>query len=178
MVRHRKKVAELERTAYHEAGHAVMANILRRRFHFITIDPEKLDENTEGLVKMVHSNKLLETIEFGGFDSQTLTEKQIKITLGGEVACELLVGSKSRHLSQDVQVSLHLAQSQCGNAEEADAYLNWLWLSVRNRLRLQHNWVCVQAVAKALMKHKTLSYRTAREIIRNARDKYSSQFMP
>jgi len=178
MVKRRNKVTELERTAYHEAGHAFMAYDLRRKFHFITIDPEKLDKNTEGMVKMVRSNKLFEAIEFGDFDSRTLTEKQIKITLGGEVACGLLVGPKSCHLSQDAQVSMHLAQSQCGNAEEADAYLNWLWLSVRNQLRLPHNWACVQALAKALMKHKTLSYRKAREIIRTARDKYSSQFMP
>jgi len=168
IVKRRKKVTELERTAYHEAGHAVMAYVLRRRFHFITIDPQKLDENTGGLVRLVHSSKLSKSVNWGGFADRAQIERQISLTLGGEAACELLVGPKSWHLSQDAEVCVRLAQLQCGDEEEANAYLNWLWLSVRNQLNLPHNWVCVRAVAKALMKQKTLSYREAREIIQTA----------
>jgi len=175
MAKHRKKATELERTAYHEAGHAVMACILHRRFHFITIDPEKLDENTGGLVGLVHSSKLLKSVNCGGFDDRAQIERHISLTLGGEAACELLVGSKNWHLSQDdAQVCMRLAQLQCGDEEEANAYLNWLCLSVRNELKLPHNWVCVCAVAKALLEHKTLSYRKAREIIKVAHDEYNS----
>lgn len=171
MVKRRKKVTELERIAYHEAGHVVMAYVLRQKFHFITIDPEKLDENTGGLVRLVHSNKHLETIKFGGFGSWALTEKQIKITLGGEVASGLFVGRKSWKLAEDdVQACLSLTEKQCGDEEEANAYLNWLLLSVRNELNLPDNWVRVRAVAEALMEKKTLNYRKAREIIRTAKD--------
>ena len=52
MAKRLKKTTELEEIAYHEAGHAVMAYLLRRRFHSITIDPKKLDENTGGLVRL------------------------------------------------------------------------------------------------------------------------------
>ena len=171
MVKRQNKVTELERTAYHEAGHAVMAYILQQKFRFITIDPEKLDENTGGLVKLEHSRKHLETIKFGGLHDRALIEKQIKVTLGGEVACGLFVGRKSWELSEDdAQACLSLADSQCGDAEESDAYLNWLLLSVRNELNLPYNWVRVRAVAEALMKEKTLSYRKAREIIQTAKE--------
>lgn len=172
MAKRRKKATELERHAYHEAGHAVMAYILRRRFHSVTIDPEKLDENTGGLVQLVHSRKLSETVNFGSYGGdRVLVENQIKITLGGEVACGLFVGRQNWEIAEnDIQACLSLAGSQCGDDEEAYAYLNWLLLSVRNELNLPHNWSRVCAVAKALMKQKTLSYRKAREIIQNAKD--------
>jgi ATP-dependent Zn protease len=174
MVKCSKKVTELKRTAYHEAGHAVMAYLLRRKFHFITIDHEKLDENTGGLVRLVHSSKLLKSVNCGGFGDRAQIERHISLALGGVAACELLVGPKSWHLSEDAEVCVRLAQSQCGDEEEADAYLHWLSLSVRNQLKLRHNWVCVCAVAKALMEQKTLSYRKTRKIIQTASDKYKS----
>jgi hypothetical protein len=172
MVKRRKKVTELERNAYHEAGHAVMAYILQRRFHFITIDPDKLDENTGGLFQLSYSSKLSDNIKFGISDSRALIEKQIKITLAGAVACGLFVGREKWKLSEDDGTTcFRLADTQCGDAEEADAYLTWLRLGVRNELNLPHNWARVRAVAEALMKHKTLSYRKAREIIQTAKDK-------
>lgn len=176
MVKRRKNVTELKRTAYHEAGHVVMAYILHKRFHFITIDPKKLDENTGGLVLLADSNKLLNNINMGFYVSRTAIERQIKITLGGEVACGLFVGHENWKLSgDDAIVCFRIANSQCGDEEESEAYLNWLLLSVRNELSLPHNWVCVCAVAKALMKQQTLSYRKTREIIKSAYDKYISQ---
>lgn len=173
MVKQRKKATELERIAYHEAGHAVMAYILRRRFHSITIDPEKLDDNTGGLVRLVHSNKLSRTIYTG---CCIQIERQIRIILAGEVACGLFIGQKNWDISQDdAQISFRLAGLQCGCEVEANAYLEWLLLSVQNHLKLPHNWICVCVLAKELMQQKTLSYRKAREIIKSAHDKYILQ---
>jgi len=172
MVKRQKKVTDLVRSAYHEAGHAVMAYLLRQRFCSITIDPEKLDENIGGLIRLVHSRKQLKTIKFGGLGAQALVEKQIKLTLGGEVACGLFVGRKNWKLAEDdIQACLSLVYRLYDDDEEAFAYLNWLLLSVRNELNLPDNWGCVCAVAEALMKQKTISYRKAREIIRTAQDK-------
>ena len=124
---------------------------------------------------MVHSKKLASEINVGNLAQ---IERQIRIVLGGEVACGLFVGRKNWHLSQeDAQACLRLADSQCGSEEEANAYLEWLLLSVQNHLKLPHNWVCVCAVANALMKQKTLSYHKAREIIQTAQNKYISQPM-
>jgi ATP-dependent Zn protease len=172
MAKCRKKATELERHAYHEAGHAVMAYILKRRFHFITIDPEKLDKNTGGLVQLAHSQKLQKSLNGGGFDdNRPILEKQIKITLAAEVACGLLVGRIDWKIAEkDIQDCLSLTGSLCGDDEETYAYLNWLLLSVRNELQLPYNWARVYAVAQALMQQKTLSYHKAREIIQNAKE--------
>jgi ATP-dependent Zn protease len=172
MIKSPQKITELERTAYHEAGHAVMAYLLKRKFHFITIDPKRLDGNTGGLVQLVHAPKLSKNLNCGGPNNRALTEKQIKILLSGEVAYGLFAGRKNwERSSDDVQACLGLADSQCGDEEESSAYLNWLLLSVRNELHLPHNWICVRALAEVLMKKKTISYAKTREIIQIEQNK-------
>jgi hypothetical protein len=41
-----------------------------RRFHFITIDPEKLDKNTGELVQLIHSQKPQKSLDGGEFDDK------------------------------------------------------------------------------------------------------------
>jgi len=45
------KKREIEKTAYHEAGHAVMSVDMRCPFQCVTIDKKELDENCLGQVK-------------------------------------------------------------------------------------------------------------------------------
>lgn len=40
-------------TAYHEAGHAVMSYLLRRRFRYVTIDKKDLSEDQRGFLSSV-----------------------------------------------------------------------------------------------------------------------------
>ena len=173
MTKQLKKTTELEEIAYHEAGHAVMAYLLRRRFHSITIDPKKLDENTGGLVRLVHSKKLINSLNAGGYSTEI--EQHIRITLAGEVSSGIFSGQRKWDPSQsDVESSFRLAQMQCGCEKEANAYIEWLILSIQNHLKMTQNWLCVCAVAQALLKHKTLGCRKAREIIKAAYDEYIS----
>ena len=125
---------------------------------------------------MAHPRKLLEAVNFGGYGGdRALIENQIKISLGGEVACGLFVGRQNwESAEKDIQTCFSLSVSQCGDDEEANAYINWLLLSVRNELNLPHNWARVCAVAKALIQKKTLGYHKVRKIIQDAKDEYIS----
>lgn len=173
MTKQLKRITELEEIAYHEAGHAVMAYLLRRRFHSITIDPEKLDEATGGLVRLVHSKKLNNSLNTYGYSKEI--EQHIRITLAGEASSGIFSGQEKWSLSQtDIGTSFRLIQNYCCSClNETDAYINWLMLSVKNDLKLPQNWCLVCAVAQALLEHKTLSYRKARETIIAAHDEYN-----
>jgi len=172
MTKQLKKTTELEEIAYHEAGHAVMAYLLHRRFHSITIDPEKLDEGTGGLVCLVRSRSLIKSLDAGGYSTEM--EKHIRITLAGEVSSGIFSGQEKWDKSQiDIGASFKLVQDQCYYLKEADAYINWLLLSVQNDLKLPQNWCCVCAMAQALLDHKTINYRKARETIKAAYDEYN-----
>ena len=167
MAKKRKKPTVEERAAYHEAGHVIMAYLLRRRFRFATIDQNELDKETKGLVRLAKLNRpwedicLLDTNE-----SRAKIEREIKVTLGGEVAEALLVGRRNwLGAKDDIKNCINFCTSQSGSFEEAEAYLRWLWLGVQNNLKLREHWAYVQAVAKALLEHRRISYHKARTII-------------
>ena len=174
MTKQPKKITGLEEIAYHEAGHAVMAHLLHRKFHYITVDSNKLDDDTGGLFRLVHSKKLINSLNIHGYTKEI--ERQIRITLAGEVSGGIFSGQEKWNMSQtDIGTSFRLVQNSCSSClNEVDAYINWLMLSVRNSLKLPQNWCLVCAVAQALLEHKTLSYRKARETIKAAYDEYNS----
>jgi len=172
--RSRKKLAAEERAAYHEAGHVVMAYLLRRRFRYVTIDQNELDEETKGLVRLAKLNRPWEDIcLLSTEESRAKIEREIKVTLGGEVAEVLFVG---RHnwpgARDDIKNCINFCTSQSGSFEEAEAYLRWLWLGAQNNLKLSEHWAYVQAIAKALLEHRRISYHKARTIIAEVKSKY------
>ena len=63
-----------------------------------------------------------------------------------------------------------MALRRCGSTEERNAYLKWLSIRVQKTLQNPQEWVAVEALAKALLKRKTLSLWKARKIIREAQD--------
>lgn len=157
---------EIERTAYHEAGHAVAAHLLEVPFEYITI---KVDEERGSLGSMLR-------VEKEGFkpevdaDDETLRnviEARAMVCMAGPEAEKSFAGeyddvgaTSDRHFAAD-----WVSRATCGDAKEEDAYLNWLTNRVRSRLSKHCEWKFVQAVAKALLEHETLSAKRVREII-------------
>lgn len=155
MAKKTAKLTDLERIAYHESGHAVMAYLFHRRFHSITIDSSKLDESTGGLVRLVHSQKLVDSLNAGDYSREI--EKHIRIILAGEVSNGIISGQEEWDLSHsDIETSFRLASFQCGCEKEVKAYIDWLLISVYNHLKLPFNWGCVCGLAKGLMQQKPL----------------------
>jgi hypothetical protein len=170
MTKNSKKPTAVERAAYHEAGHAVMAYLSRRRFCYVTIDQNELDEVTRGFVRVSRLKSSWNDICCsGGSQARATIEREIKITIAGEAAEALLAGRNNWvGAKQDIEKCYDFCGSQCGSMEESDAYLKWLWLRVQNKLKLPLNWACVQALAGALLKHRRIGYPKACAIIEQA----------
>lgn len=158
----------LECTAYHEAGHAFTAYQLRRPFRYVTIEPAG---DSLGTVWFQRFNKQI-NLEYE-IDLRTTRKLQrdIEIALAGPEAAAILSGRRSRVSAySDDYYAAKLAHYVCGTDEEAGAYLAWLRIKARDRLKLVPNWSMVRGLAKALLKQKRISAPKAREIMWAARE--------
>jgi hypothetical protein len=164
-----KITKKLESTAYHEAGHAVMAYHVRRRFKYVTIEQE---EDSLGHILLSRWPKGIEP----GIDSGARVENYLKnsilIDLAGHAAERLFKGRNNWVGSrQDVQTAVEFADYVCGSNEESQAYVKWLFIKARNIIRLEPYWDSIKALAKELLIKKKIGYMAARKIIKDASEK-------
>ena len=54
----------------------------------------------------------------------------------------------------------------CVSSEETSAYLNWLWVRMKNQIQLPLNWAMVEALANMLLEHKELDGPVSRAVFR------------
>ena len=99
-----------------------------------------------------------------------LLERSIMVSLAG---CAAEAIKRGRHnysgAASDMQQASDLALHVSGDGEEASAYVKWLWVRTRNRLKQPLVWKSVAAVAETLLEEKTLGAKRIREIVRQAR---------
>jgi len=121
----RPTVAEL--SAYHEAGHIVMAYVLRRRFHYATIDPSEFNKNMSGrtFLKPIKTLSLEGILDYSFARIQNSIEREVKIALAGEAAEGLLLGRNDWiSAKKDIWHCYELCNFQCASREQYEAYLN------------------------------------------------------
>jgi hypothetical protein len=143
-------------TAHHEAGHAVAAVTFRRSLREVSIEP---DGHSLGRVEQrprpVHQP---EHGEVPAWVRRTVNA-DIVVAWAGPLAEERLVGSYDHvHAEHDLDRMFdHAMVVTLGHTQEALAYVEWLrWRTVR----LLHEpgfWPQVEAVAAALLEHRTLT---------------------
>ena len=173
----RQTAAEL--SAYHEAGHVVMAYLLKRQFRCATIDPRELDKEMSGctFLKPLKTLSLEGILDYSFARIRNSIEREVKIALAGEAAESMLLGRNDWiSAKKDIRHCYDLCNFQCASREQYEAYIQWLWLCVRDLLKLPYNWICVQAVGLTLLKHRRIGYRKARAIIAEARANYYKRF--
>lgn len=165
----RRRLKKLERTAYHEAGHAVAAYCLKRSFNYVSILG---DADSLGKVETRH----MRNFDLDGDLSQRtehLVRREIVLKLAGPLAVELAAG-KTGHWdgflggAYDIPAAFELAQSVAGSVEESDGFIHWLWEYTRNLLALPFNWAAVEALAATLLRDGRVSYPRARAVIKHA----------
>lgn len=167
--RHHTKI---ERTAYHEAGHAVMSYLLGRRFRHVTIIPSK---DAHGHI--AHRPWLAQTYQdiettrdrLGDHRIRMRLEREIIISLVGFIADEHFSGKRDYVGARgDSEMATHLAIRLCDSGPSAKAYLHWLVIRAREAITNELNWKGVEALAAALLQRKRIKGREAWFIIEEA----------
>ena len=159
----------IERTAYHEAGHATASFVLGVKFRLVTIVP---DEESETLGRMLgRPFRIKPDIELTARGEQIIRE-ECTILLSGAIA-EKHYSRRYSHTTanSDYSKAAQLASYMCGSTAEVLAYLKWIWTAAENRIHAPHNWPMVCALAQTLLESKTLLYNPAVEVMLQARDK-------
>ncbi len=160
---------KLKKTAYHEAGHAVAAFALSKRFKKVSIIPSPTEDSLGRLLGCDWDSKLNPEFDEGA-RLRHLVEAQIIIFLAGPVAEAKLTG-RYNHVgaSKDYHGAVFYASYVTGSSEETSAYINWLLERTKNILSTYH-WDAVELLADELIKRREISYTATRKIIRKGLD--------
>ena len=164
----KRRLSQLQRTAYHEAGHAVAACVMRHRFTRVTIEPE---EDTLGKVNCARVPTYAPDVD-RETSTRVQTEKRVIVYLAGLIAEQTAAGCAFRGpglSGDDLQKAYSYAGHMCGDDAETEAYVAWLWERTRLLVTFEPNWTVVEALASELMKRKTIGERAARSIMGEAR---------
>jgi hypothetical protein len=160
----RRKPARIQRTAYHEAGHAVAAYLRHWRFTGISIVP---DRYTLGRCFFSQREIVLRTSRMR--ETRARLETLIVISLAGPAAERLISGRTNRRGAlDDVREAEAYASCVAGSEEELRAYMQWLWEFTNNLIGAEPHWSAVKALAAELVARGQVGERRAREVIRDA----------
>lgn len=151
----RKKVrSRLHKTAYHEAGHAVYAALLRMDFTKATIIPD-LENHSLGHVDVKQ--------DYGETDfyylEENLPEQMIKLSMAGAVCTGMVTGKYNWvGASSDSDLAIDHAFSTVLELDLEVFPMQRLWDETVEFFEDDHNWSRVEITAKALLKKKELSF--------------------
>jgi hypothetical protein len=158
---------EIERTAYHEAGHAVASCHLHVAFSYITIIPE---EDHLGHVKHPKLNNFDPECD-NSLRAVDRVERMILVLFAGQVAEWRFANRHNwRGSGEDWQHAVNLVSYLAGNNEVLQKYVDYLWARAKNLFDLPWLWTAVEAVAKELLIRKKMGSRLTRKIIKKAMD--------
>lgn len=135
-------------TAYHEAGHAVMAYFLGVCIKKVTIVSGK-----DYLGRIVHGNVLKG--RYWEFSSNSRMEKNALIALAGDIAQRLHAPRSMGGASKDHDKAYDMATRVNTSPEAAVAWIKWLKIRARDILKVR--WNLVDSVARELVKRNEVS---------------------
>lgn len=139
-------------TAYHEAGHAVVALALGRPVHRVSVLPNR---------------DRLGQCEFGKGvfrPSEDYVEREVMISLGGLAAEARHTGTYGwEEADRDLRYVRRLVL-QRGSERAADRYERRLLAKVEYLLADDGHWRAVERIAAELLKHGVISGRAARHL--------------
>jgi len=158
-------VSELTATAYHEAGHAVMATILGRNIQKVTIKPGNIQ--TGGI--------RLGQCELGGGrrrSSSDVLEDEVLILLAGMVAEAKFTGRYCKlGASQDLRHASMLLQDRGGNENQVERLRRRILDKAEHLLSESAHTEAIIHVAKELVQRTTISGRTVRHVVSQAKSR-------
>jgi ATP-dependent Zn protease len=167
--RNQAPLIDRELLAYHEAGHAVLARVLRLGLRRVTIVWDPVDESPGhclhgrgGAVDPYFTTRA------GYASNQRYIRKRGLFLYGGLAAEAIHFGKDPRpDTSADEQeIASLLYEADCASDEERSAYVERLWQEARDLLNA--NWLAVEALAHALLERNELNGRSAHRTMRLA----------
>jgi len=158
---------DLVKIAYHEAGHVVAAYVVKRKFQYVSIEPDK--ESLGHVLFQRFSDKFQPEFQEEN-KIRPMLEKTIITGLAGEIAEKKFCNDEIDFQSSrsDFDNVFDYICYFVGSIEEAQAFLNWMIVRTKNIISLDFNWNAVKELAEQLIKRKKIGYRTARKIIFDA----------
>jgi len=157
----------LRSTAFHEAGHAVMAYLQRVPFRQVSVVPyaDTLGRVLMGAWPDWANTDCCEYRERAAYDYFL---RRARVSLAGQIAEAHHLGRSPRSgmdidNSQVADGALHLCR---GVEDTANAMLERLYVDTRGRLTSPLVWPAVERLADALVERTTLGARAARALIR------------
>lgn len=140
-----------ELTAYHEAGHAVMALLMGRSVQKVSVIAS---QNRLGVC----------TIQKGRAKQvQDKLEAEVMILLAGMAAEGRRSGRYNMQgAAQDLQVVEKLALSRSGNAKQASKWIHRMLDKTQHRLSDKDSWQAVKVIAAELLEKESISGRAAK----------------
>jgi hypothetical protein len=147
-------------TAFHEAGHAVMAELCGRRVTEVEIVGDS--EHTGS----VHSLAFPPDPGEGSTSDAEIEdiERQLKIILAGTVAEAMVTGREEwDEASEDLDVAVRLAMRLVDDCEDVLPLLADIKAGVESKLRAR--WPAVETVAEVLIARKSLTGTEIRKLL-------------
>jgi hypothetical protein len=153
-VRH---TSRLERTAYHEAGHAIACIKLKRPFKQVTIIPK---DNSLGHLQPHDKPKSIQPeVETSG-RTRSWLEREILITLAGLASENRFAGRHNwRGAGGDFRDAVDIATYLYFEPRLIEKYLSFKIEEAKCFVAAERVWDEIVAVAAALLRRKTLSAR-------------------
>ncbi len=169
-----------EEIAYHEAGHAVVAFLLRVHYKLVSIKPQDNPPAAGRVTERVSYYEIAAELFPRGSPMypmhRFLVENEIVVILAGPIAA-------LKHEEQDDLDPYEIADAMlddpeflkaeeragsyiCEYEEEVGAYLGWLF--ERAVLTLDKSWPAVEALARVLLERKELDFDDSEKIIKVA----------
>lgn len=164
----KSKLKKLERTAYHEAGHAAASYLLGRRISRVTIVPDYKKGRLGHSVDHRLRNFFPE--EDGSDRARLKVEREIMILIAGEEAEWFYSGRRNKEGAwSDRHQVFHLISFIDDDPDSGRLYCRWLRIRTR-RLVMNHPYwkVAIPAVAHALLSKNKMTGAAVAEAIQAA----------
>jgi hypothetical protein len=158
----KRSTSQVEATAYHEAGHAVIAYVLGYRPQSVTIVPTV---DTAGHI--INTNPLhgFQLEIDSSAEARLRIESLITICFAGPIAQKRYNPRSWRraHGQWDYEKIAELGLRVCGSAEQASAFIRWREIVACDMVRA--HWPRIQLVAGQLLERENLSHTDLDAII-------------